>query len=80
MNVATWTDLIIERVLRLEPCVLESEMGRLREKVAHDKIKVDSDAGLLTLCHTFQTKAGDSAYRNAPSNNGGELEVASVTN
>jgi hypothetical protein len=33
---------------KLQPWVLESEMGRsLREKLARDKIKVDPDAGLL---------------------------------
>jgi integrase len=44
---------------KLEPWVLESEMGRLREKLAHDKIKLDADAGLHTLRHTFLTEAGE---------------------
>jgi integrase len=44
---------------KLEPWVLESEMGRLREKLAPDKIKVDPDAGLHTLRHTFLTEAGE---------------------
>lgn len=44
---------------KLEPWVLESEMGRLREKLAHDKIKLDPDAGLHTLRHTFLTEAGE---------------------
>jgi integrase len=34
-------------------------MGRLREKLAHDKIVVDPDAGLHTLRHTFLTEAGE---------------------
>src|SRR6266403_3094413 len=34
-------------------------MGRLREKLARDKIKLDSDAGLHTLRHTFLTEAGE---------------------
>ena len=38
---------------KLEPWVLESQMGRLR-----DKIKTDPDAGLHTLRHTFLTEAG----------------------
>ena len=46
------------RDLKLEPWVLESEMGRLRE-MARDKIKIDSDAGLHTLRHTFLTEAGE---------------------
>jgi integrase len=33
--------------------------GRLREKLAHDKIVVDPDAGLHTLRHTFLTEAGE---------------------
>jgi len=44
---------------KLQPWVLESEMGRLREKLARDKIKLDPDAGLHTLRHTFLTEAGD---------------------
>lgn len=47
------------RDLKLEPWVLESEMGRLREKLARDKIRIDSDAGLHTLRHTFLTEAGE---------------------
>jgi integrase len=43
---------------KLQPWVLESEMGRLREKLARDKIKLDLDAGLHTLRHTFLTEAG----------------------
>jgi hypothetical protein len=43
---------------KLEPWILESEMGRLREKLARDKIKLDPDAGLHTLRHTFLTEAG----------------------
>jgi integrase len=39
---------------KLEPWVLESQMGRLR-----DKIKTDPDAGLHTLRHTFLTEAGE---------------------
>ena len=39
---------------QLEPWVLESQMGRLR-----DKIKTDPDAGLHTLRHTFLTEAGE---------------------
>jgi integrase len=39
---------------KLEPWVLESQMGRLR-----DKIKIDPDAGLHTLRHTFLTEAGE---------------------
>jgi hypothetical protein len=38
----------------LEPWVLESQMGRLR-----DKIKTDPDAGLRSLGHTFFTEAGE---------------------
>ena len=45
--------------LKLQPWVLESEMGRLREKLARDKIMVDPDAGLHTLRHTFLTEAGE---------------------
>ena len=44
---------------KLEPWILESEMGRLREKLARDKIKLDSDAGLHTLRHRFLTEAGE---------------------
>src|SRR5215469_322435 len=44
---------------KLQPWVLESEMRRLREKLARDKIKVDPDAGLHTLRHTFLTEAGE---------------------
>jgi hypothetical protein len=44
---------------KLQPWVLESEMGRLREKLARDKIMVDWDAGLHTLRHTFLTEAGE---------------------
>jgi len=44
---------------KLQPWVLESEMGRLREKLARDKIKLDPDAGLHTLRHTFLTEAGE---------------------
>ena len=44
---------------KLQPWVLESEMGRLREKLARDKIKVDLDAELHTLRHTFLTEAGE---------------------
>jgi hypothetical protein len=44
---------------KLEPWILESEMGRLREKLARDKIKLDPDAGLHTLRHTFLTEAGE---------------------
>jgi len=44
---------------KLEPWVLESEMGRLREKLARDKIRLDPDAGLHTLRHTFLTEAGE---------------------
>jgi integrase len=43
---------------KLQPWVLESEMGRLREKLARDKINLDPDAGLHTLRHTFLTEAG----------------------
>jgi integrase len=43
---------------KLQPWVLESEMGRLREKLARDKIRLDSD-GLHTLRHTFLTEAGE---------------------
>jgi hypothetical protein len=43
---------------KLQPWVLESEMGRLREKFARDKIKVGPDAGLYTLRHRFLTEAG----------------------
>jgi integrase len=39
---------------KLEPWVLESQMGRLRAK-----IKIDPDAGLHTLRHTFLTEAGE---------------------
>src|SRR5437899_11029993 len=39
---------------KLEPWVLESQMGRMR-----DKIKTDPDAGLHTLRHTFLTEAGE---------------------
>ena len=38
-------------------------MGRLREKLLHDKINLDPDAGLHALRHTFLTKAG--AYTDA---------------
>lgn len=38
---------------KLQHWILESEMGRLREKLARDKIMVDPDAGLHTLRHTF---------------------------
>ncbi len=41
------------------PWVLESEMRRLREKLARDKIKLDPNAGLYTLRHTFLTEAGE---------------------
>jgi integrase len=34
-------------------------MGRLREKLARDKIIIDPDAGLHTLRHTFLTEAGE---------------------
>jgi integrase len=34
-------------------------MGRLREKLARDKMKLDLDAGLHTLRHTFLTEAGE---------------------
>jgi integrase len=34
-------------------------MGRLREKLLHDKINLDPDAGLHALRHTFLTKAGE---------------------
>lgn len=44
---------------KLEPWILESEMGRLREKLARDKIKLDPDAGLHTLRHRFLTEAGE---------------------
>ena len=44
---------------KLQLWVLESEMGRLREKLSHDKINVDPDAGLHTLRHTFLTEAGE---------------------
>jgi integrase len=44
---------------KLQPWVLESEMERLREKLARDKIKLDPDAGLHTLRHTFLTEAGE---------------------
>jgi len=44
---------------KLEPWVLESKMGRLREKFARDNIEVDPDAGLHTLRHTFLTEAGE---------------------
>ncbi len=43
----------------LPPAALERQMGRLREKLAHDKIKIDPDAGLHTLRHTFLTEAGE---------------------
>ena len=39
---------------KIEPWVLEPQMGRLR-----DKIKPDPDAGLHTLRHTFLTEAGE---------------------
>src|SRR5262245_57848588 len=39
---------------KFELWVLESQMGRLR-----DKIKPDPDAGLHTLRHTFLTEAGE---------------------
>ena len=39
---------------KLGPWVLESQMGRVR-----DKIRVDPDAGLHTLRHTFLTEAGE---------------------
>jgi hypothetical protein len=39
--------------------VLESEMGRLWEKPARDKIEIDLDAGLRTLRHSFLTEAGE---------------------
>jgi integrase len=38
---------------------MEKEMGRLREKLARDKIKLDPDAGLHTLRHRFLTEAGE---------------------
>src|SRR6266849_5818246 len=44
---------------KLQPWVLESEMGRLREKLARDKINLDPDAGLHTLRHTFLTESGE---------------------
>src|SRR5207244_12889634 len=44
---------------KLQPWILESEIGRLREKLARDKIKLDPDAGLHTLRHTFLTEAGE---------------------
>jgi integrase len=44
---------------KLQPWVLESEMGRLREKLARDKIRLDPDAGLHTLRHTSLTEAGE---------------------
>jgi integrase len=44
---------------KLQPWVLASEMGRLRKKLARDKIKIDSDAGLHTPRHTFLTEAGE---------------------
>jgi len=44
---------------KLQPWVLESEMERLREQLARDKIKLDPDAGLHTLRHTFLTEAGE---------------------
>jgi integrase len=34
-------------------------MERLREKLTRDKIKLDPDAGLHTLRHTFLTEAGE---------------------
>jgi integrase len=34
-------------------------MGRLREKLARDKIRLDPDVGLHTLRHTFLTEAGE---------------------
>jgi integrase len=42
---------------KIQPWVLESEMGRLREKLARDKIKIDPDVGLHPLRHTFLTEA-----------------------
>jgi integrase len=42
---------------KLQAGVLESEMGRLWEKLLRDKISVDPDAGLHTLRHTFLTEA-----------------------
>ena len=36
-----------------------SRMERLREKLARDKIRLDPDAGLHTLRHTFLTEAGE---------------------
>ena len=42
---------------RREPCGWE--MGRLREELARDKIKLDPEAGLHTLRHTFLTEAGE---------------------
>lgn len=62
---------------KLEPWVLESETGRLQEKLAHDKIRLDPGVGLHTLRHTFLTEArehadvftleyiGKSAHKNA---------------
>jgi len=44
---------------KLQPWVLESQMERLREKLTRDKIKLDPDAGLHTLRHTFLTEAGE---------------------
>lgn len=44
---------------KFQPAVLEREMGRLREKLARDKIKLDPDAGPHTLRHTFLTEAGE---------------------
>lgn len=39
---------------KLQPWVLESQMGRLR-----GKIQIDPDAGIHTLRHTFLTEAGE---------------------
>jgi integrase len=38
---------------------LESETGRPREKLARDKIRLDPDAGLHALRHTFLTEGGE---------------------
>ena len=38
--------------------VLESQMGRLREELARDKIKPDPDSRVHTFRHMFQAEAG----------------------
>jgi integrase len=45
---------LVIQTKKLDPWVLESQMGRLR-----DKIKTDPDAGLHALRHMFLTEAGE---------------------